>query len=110
MRADVDELKFIWLFPCVRERSSTAYGRDEADEKMAGRRWSAAQPLEPTPFAVWLARSIFGPRALVLEESALPPKLELPAAANARMRRALLRKIAAMISQFFWSYEDSRCR
>ena len=59
---------------------------------------SVVQPVEPTPFAIWVTRNMFRPRLLALEESVLPPKLKLPAAASENMRQALLHKIAAMLS------------
>ena len=93
----INKLQFQYVLLCRRLRI--------AGTRRTNKWWvidgAVVQPLEPTPFAVWLTRNIFGPRVLALEESVLPPKLKLPAATNARMRRALLCNIAAMISQFF---------
>ncbi len=58
------------------------------------------QLVEPMPFAIWLARGILRPRLFVVEEPLLHPTLKLPVAANRNARQALLRKIAATMSQF----------
>ena len=93
----INTLQLQYVMLCRRLRTAGA---------MRTKKWwvvdgAVVQPLEPTPFAIWLTRNIFHPRVLALEESVLPPKLKLPAAANENMRHALLRKIAAMLSQFF---------
>ena len=93
----VNTLQFQYVLLCRRLRLAGP-GRQKAWWVIDG---ALVQPLEPTPFAIWLTRGIFGPRVLALEEPLLHPKLELPVTANENVRLALLREIAATISQFF---------
>ena len=65
----INKLQFQYVLLCRRLRI--------AGTRRTNKWWvidgAVVQPLEPTPFAVWLTRNIFGPRVLALVESVLPP-------------------------------------